>query len=199
MDNYFKCDIIDNIAKELNFTPTFSPVYRPNPNMVERVHRDLRTLLPDLKETMKGQISPLDWSGLLPIAANIINTVPHSTTGYPPYYLHNGYLSNDVFENKSVSGLKTLWADARQKMLASQEKTLKSSKAPVPLIEFEKGDNVYAYLGNDTSTKAKIVKDHGNTCLIDKGEDHPPRYRLVVLHKSRIAKNLPELSFDYEF
>ena len=165
---------------------------------MERVHRDLRKLLPELQEAMKGTISHLDWSGLLPLAANIINTVPHSTTSYPPYFLHHGYLSNDIFEEKSLSDLRKLWADARSKMLKSQERTLKESGPPVPTTNFDKGDKVFVYLGNNTAKKASIVKDFGQTCLIDKGPDEPARYRMVVVHKSKISRDIfPVRNFEF--
>ena len=173
-------------------------MYRPQANQVERIHRDLRILLPELQVAMKGTISHLDWSGLLPIAANIINTVPHSTTTYPPYYLHHGYLSNDIFEEKSLSDLRKLWADARSKMIKSQEKTLKESGAPIPTVNFEKGDSIFVYLGNQTAKRATVLKDFGQTCLIDKGSEEPARYRVVVVHKSKISRDIfPVKNFEF--
>ena len=41
------------LGEELDFKTIFTPIYRPQANAVERLHRDLRILLPDLKEKYK--------------------------------------------------------------------------------------------------------------------------------------------------
>ena len=75
---------------------------------------------------------------------------------------------------------------------------MKESGPPVPTIDFQKGEKVFVFLGNKTAKKAVIVKDFGQTCLIDKGSEEPDRYRMVVVHKSKISKDIfPVRNFEF--
>ena len=190
MDNYFRNEQMTRLGEELDFKTIFTPIYRPQANAVERLHRDLRILLPDLKEKYKDSIDSLGWSKLLPIAANIINTVPHSITGHPPYLVHKGYLSQDVFEERSVPGLKTLWTEVGKRLAKQQKGILKTSKGPFSNKTFEEGDAVYAHLPNQPKVPCVVLKDYGDSCLVDKGPHEPERFRIPVVHKSRLTRRI---------
>lgn len=196
MDNFFKCDAMEEFGKLMDCEIEFSPVYRPQANMVERVHRDLRILIPDLRETYKDKIDALDWSKILPIAANIINTTPHSTTGFSPYLLHHGFLSNDVFEEQTVTGMEENWKIARERMVKRQKDNLKQTESPIKTICFDAGEKVWVHLPNQETFLASVVFDHGDTLTIDKGmEEYHWRFRVVNVHKSRISKYVSRSDF----
>ena len=114
LDNYFRnSEPMERFSKESGVSLVFSPIYRACANPVERIHRDLRQLLPDLKKTLQFKMDHFGWSKILPVAANIINTVPHSVTKYAPYFLHHGYMSADLFEERTPSELRKIWAEAK--------------------------------------------------------------------------------------
>ena len=189
MDNYFRGDIMDNFSDECNFEKVWSPVYRPEANgIIERVHRDLRELLPQLMKDMKGICDHLGWSKLLSAAAQIINTVPHSTTTFSPYFLHSGYFSNEALSDQTVAELRQRWKIARENMIKRQSEQVKETRSPIPLTMFEKNDQVLVHLPKQKPMLAKIVRDYGTTVLIDKGQEEPDRFRWVCVHKSRISQ-----------
>ena len=193
LDNFFRnSEPIESFAKENNIQLIFPPVYRACANPVERIHRQLRELLPNLRKVMQPKITNFAWSKLLPIAANILNTVPHSTTGFAPYHLHHGYMSADLFEERTARELRQMWREAKKNMEKRQTQNLKRGDVPIRNLDFEPNDQIYADLPKQGMVEAVIVEDYGDTCLIDKGDGAGERFRFGVVHKSRIARRIQE-------
>ena len=107
-----------------------------------------------------------------------------------PYYLHSGYFSAEAFTDQTPELMKQRWAEAKDKMVRRQMNQLKESKMPIPTLFFNKNDKILVHLPNQKPLPAIVLKDHGTTCLIDKGSSEPERFRFVCVHKSRISPNL---------
>ena len=153
-------------------------------------------MLPDLKEKFKKTIDALAWSKLLPIAANILNTIPSTVTGYAPYFVHKGYLSQDIFEDRTVKSMKKLWRTVYKRLQKQRDSFLKKSTGPFPNTEFNEGAPVFAHLPGQNKVPCIVLKDFGDSCLVDKGENEPLRFRTPVVHKSMLTKRIDGVILD---
>ena len=102
-DNYFTGPGLDQFFEEYNIKKTLTPAYRPCANgPTERVNRELRKLLPQLLEDLN--IGWERWSEVIPLAAQIINSTPHSITRYAPEVLHFGTWKNELYQEIEAAG-----------------------------------------------------------------------------------------------
>jgi hypothetical protein len=80
--NQFTSNLFHSVAQEYGIQVTTTPAYNPKSNPVERVHRDLGTMLRALSYDTHQ-----DWEDLLPQALFAIRTAVSKSIGLAPYQL----------------------------------------------------------------------------------------------------------------
>ena len=194
-DNYFEGHAFTNFLAEYNITKIHSPAYRPQANgPTERVNRELRKLIPQLLEDLK--IPWAEWSRVIPLAAQIINSTPHSITKIAPEILHFGSWKNELYQEFKGEGdhdspCQRMWRKATERMRqARKDKYTIYQPDNYPPVTLEPGEKVWVNL-NGKFLKATVVSDFGDTCVIKKeGLPGRLRYGTIGVHKSRISMRL---------
>jgi transposase InsO family protein len=80
--NQFTSNLFHSVAQEYGIQVTTTPAYNPKSNPVERVHRDLGTMLRALSYDTHQ-----DWEALIPQALFAIRTAVSKSIGLAPYQL----------------------------------------------------------------------------------------------------------------
>jgi len=191
-DNFFRSEsILKDLASEFDFTWDFSPVIRPQANgQVERIHADLRKIIPWILETLK--IPTHKWSLALPHAAIIMNSVPHTAHGHPPEVVQFGSLSTGLCIDPDTTlskEIKTLWRHVKEQLRTRQTEQSKGVAGPFCNFRLNKGDKVFAILSKNVAVKATVIHDFGEAAWIEK-ETGPKRFSKVVVHKSLLTRRL---------
>ena len=132
----------------------------------------------------------------MPLAAQIINSTPHSITKFAPEALHFGTWKNDLFpesnQNEQLgSPAQRMWRTATERMnhAKNQKYTIDQPKN-YPVVTLKEGEAVWANL-NGKLVKATVVSDLGDTVIVKKdGLAGRLRYGTIGVHKSRISMRL---------
>ena len=191
-DNYFRSEgILKDLAKEFDFKWDFSPVLRPQANgQVERIHTDLRTLIPWIMK--KLNIREHQWSDSIHHAAMILNSIPHSRHGFPPELIQFGSVTNGLLLDQKTplsTEMKQLWKLVRNRLETAREANLKGISGPFKQMMLQPGDKIFAILSKNIAVKARVLHDFGHSVWIEK-ENGPNRFSKVVVHKSLITRRL---------
>ena len=191
-DNFFRSEgVLKDLAAEFDFQWNFSPVLRPQANgQVERIHSDLRTLIPWIMEKLK--IAEHNWSDATHHAAMIMNSVPHSRHGHPPELVQFGSVTNGLCLDPSTplsKEIRQLWKDVKTKLGACGQDQVKGIAGPFKQMMLKTGDKVFAILSKNVAVKARVLHDFGMSVWIEK-ENGPSRFSKVVVHKSLITRRL---------
>ena len=173
------CDV-----NNIKLAPT--PVARPQANgQVERVHRELRRYIDD---TLKALELPNNrWAEVIPTVMNLINSVPHTITGYSPESIQIGRYTADYTAPLSKE-IKDKYVKIHRRLELQQNRYTKDSKGPYPNTLLKKGDKIFVHTNADKPVRATVLRDFGNVCLVRKTE--PGRFRIVTVHKSLISLDL---------
>ena len=150
-DNYFVSPALTDFFAECNIKHLPTPAYRPCANgPTERVNRELRKLLPQLVEDL--DVPWNEWSRLIPLCAQILNSTPHSVTRFTPEMLHFGTTKDDLFQEfQEIPGNDNsqahMWRIARSRMEKARKQNF-TIKAPknFPDRFLEKGVKIWANL-----------------------------------------------------
>lgn len=81
----FRSNVFKNLMKNYDVTIRFTANYHPQANPVERVNRNIKTML-------RGFVgkSQKDWDKVLPKITCALRTAVHSVTGHIPYFVNFG-------------------------------------------------------------------------------------------------------------
>ena len=190
-DNAFKGVLIDQFFDENGITKIHSPAYRPSSNgQIERVNRELNKLILQLEDDLKVPVN--EWSRVIPLAAQIINSTPHSITRLPPAILHFGCHTNKFLPDSDGTGASQsqhdMWSLAFKRMEKARKlKSTNPQPQNYPKVDLEPGQKVWVNL-NGNFIRAEIIKDHGDVCIIQKMDVvGNSRYAIIGVHKSRIS------------
>ena len=176
----------------INVLPT--PVYRPATNgQVERVHRDLRQLIPLALEQYNFPSNR--WSDILPIVANWVNTNVHSTTKFPPELVQLGRSTLDAFDPSNCKyhfgNLNELWLRVKENITKAQEANRHDPPTGTVHTELKAGDKVWAFLKDAKDpVPAEVLVDKGATVTISKISGTNHRFDEIPIHKSRLSLRL---------
>ena len=79
----------------------------------------------------------------------------------------------------------------KERLEKQQDNQSYSSKGPFPnKVTLDKGEKIWAFLTSGRPTKALVVKDYGDTVLIEKEVENDYRFKWVTVHKARLSKRL---------
>ena len=192
MDNYFRSSRkMTNFLESHDIRPVYAPAYHPASNGdVEIVHKQLRKILPLIIENSRIPVS--EWADACHIAANFINSTPHTVHGKVPIMVHRGYTSHEIFDHRRNIPKKTsvMWSEVKQRLEAQSERNIHLTKNWTRL---DPGTKVYLLLGDNNSCKvqkvpATVVVDYGLTILAEKHEQTSSgRYDIIPVHKSQVT------------
>ena len=184
MDNALESTAMKNFCEYYGINLIFVPAYRPEANgIVERVHRDIRQLLPRAIDQLG--LRDTNWTNALPRVCAWVNSNTHSVTGRSPNEIHLGY--NDLdFDLNSADR----WTEIFNKLQTAQDKMQRENAGPFRDTKLLPGQEIWAFLGKKDPIPAVIVEDFGKTVYIDKLDSSLTRFQKIPLHKSDISIRL---------
>jgi len=183
-----KSSILESLCEKFNIRLTASPILRPCANgQIERLHKGLKIFLKDVMEDLS--LPRNRWDEALHVVANCINNSPHMVTGYTPHALHSGR-SNLDFPPKEDQELIRKFAQVRSRLEKQQKDQLYTRKGPFPNITLCKNDPIYVMGSDQTAVPAIVIKDYGNTVMLEKLNENDFRFKYVTAHKSLISRRL---------
>ena len=192
MDNFFKeSGEMTKFTERFGINPIFSPAYHPASNGdVEITHKQLRKIIPLIIEHSKIPIS--EWGDACHIAANFINSTPHTVHGLVPLVVHRGYLSHEMFDHKRNIPRHTAkqWREVKEKLVAQSERNVHRS---AQWKKLPPGTKVFLLLGDNKSCRIKrvpatVLDDKGLTILAEKEEKSVSgRFDIIPIHKSQVT------------
>ena len=182
-DNFFISEVTRDFCSRHNIQLIPTAAYRPQNNgLIERVHKDVRKLLPLCME--KLGITNNNFCDALPMVSQIINNNICATTGVTPNSLHLAGDTDDLSRNKNLPKYDQI----RTKIITAKDKQSRPLSGPFKETELEAGDAVWAFLkDNNNPVPAIILQDHGQMVNIRKCSDHEKRFKEIPIHKSRVS------------
>ena len=193
VDNALTSHELERFCNLMNIKLQPTPIYRPQANgQIERIHRELRRYI---KDTLQAMDMPLTrWVEVIPFVMNIINSTPHTTTGYTPEELQIGRYTQDVAPPPQKE-LLDKYRQVKIKLEKLQDLQSKPVAGPFPTNLLKKGDKVFIVIPEKhTNVPAEVIKDFGEICLLKKSERG--RFQFVSVHKSLIVRRNDEVSLE---
>ena len=164
----------------------YTPIYHPKSNgSVERVHLELNKLIPKAMEVLNLKTG--QWSQALVYVANILNSTPHTITGFAPEILQKGYLTDQLYlyTSNGRQNMAEMWNIARERLIkASISREHLPKNAGV--AKLEKGTPVKIIIPGRPAVKAKVLIDYGLTAFIEKTDAPEGRFKRLVVAKSHL-------------
>ena len=181
LDNALVSTAMRNFSKYLGFDFIETPAYSPQANgIVERVHRDVRKLLPHAIDRLELRDS--NWTNALPKVCSWINSNTHSVTKKSPNEIQLGWNNLDI-DLKSADR----WSDIRKKLQVAQDKCQHDNAGPFKDTTLEPGVEVWAYLAKVDPVPAVVIKDYGKTVEVEKVDRFLTRFQTIKLDKSNLS------------
>ena len=131
---------------------SFTPLYHPQANAVERVHRSMNAML---RSYLREKKDHRDWEDILPKVACALRTAKHESTGQSPYFINfgrhiclDGSGANQPIDDSEpvedrVKGFARLYEDVRQKLQAAMLRTQKQYNLRRRDVQFDLGQKVW--------------------------------------------------------
>ena len=164
----------------------YTPIYHPKSNgSVERVHRELNRLIPKALRALGMTIE--QWSRCLVFVANLLNSTPHSVTGFAPEVLQKGYLTDEIYlyTANGRHNMQEMWDIARGRLIKASVQREHLPKPPAAAA-IEPGTRVRIVIPGRLPVSAKVLIDYGLTCLIEKLEGRNDRFKKLVVSKAHL-------------
>ena len=149
--------------------------------MVERVHADLRRLLPLTTNHM--DLSENNWVDALPRVCNLINSNLHAVTKLTPNQIMLGHLNID---SDSTNQAKR-WTEVHERIEKAKTKTLKPLAGPFAECTLDTGTPVWLFLNHKEPVPGVVILDKGDTLEVQKMDGTSGRFLQVDIHKSRVS------------
>ena len=186
LDHALNSSVMRNFAQLYGVELAPTPVYHPATNgQVERVHSDLRRMIPLTIERMN--LRGDNFVDALPRVTNIINSTPHSVTKFAPESIH--------FSRSSLDGLrpeiKEKWKSVTERLINAQEKAVRPLSGPYTETKLHPGQAVWCFLNDKTNpVPATVIREKGDIVWVEKLDESLTRHKEINIHKCHVSLRL---------